>query len=117
MTVGNQTHMPRRRRFPKGTATRRLQLFVTQKEEADLVAQALEANTSLSEMMTTATLAPTGGISRAEKTETVTALIETRDAIGSLVIALRETGELTPGMRDRLRTIDDRLFNFTESLS
>lgn len=114
--MGNQTHMPRRRRFPKGTVTKRIQLFVTEQEDADLVALAVSQDSSLSEVMTTSTLSPKGGLSRAERASLVAELIQTRDALGSVVKAVRSTGVFTDADRAQLRALDDRWFNITEDM-
>lgn len=105
-----------RRSFPEGTATKPVKFRVTSGEFVQLHALAARTGRSIGELMTTATLADQGALSRGEANRLMAELIATRDSLGVYVQALREAGELTPEVRAELRELDTRLFNTTEGL-
>lgn len=105
-----------RRSFPEGTTTKPVKFRVTSGEFVQLHALAARTGRSIGELMTTATLADQGALSRGEANRLMAELIATRDSLGVYVQALREAGELTPEVRAELRELDTRLFNTTEGL-
>lgn len=105
-----------RRRRTKGERMLRKNITLTAAELVEVEARARESGVSVSEVLVTSTLAPQSRLSQMEARRLFHELVVVRDAIGSLVVALRSVGGLDDDARARLREVDRQLFNATESL-
>ena len=94
----------------------RKNITLTAAELAEVEVRARQSGVSVSEVLVTSTLAPQSRLSQMEARQAFHELAVVRDAIGELVIALREVGGLDDDTRARLREVDRRLFNAAEAL-
>lgn len=118
--------MPRRV-FPPGTQTEPVRFWVSAEEHMKLMRIVDDTGASLSEIMTTGTLAPESRISDAEAKQLKVALIAARKSLCESVVELRKLGKhglIEPQLQEKIdgdlvsvRAVSDLLFNAVERLT